>query len=241
MSWWYVPVILLGIALIIIVLVATLRARSLDIIHKNVTKSRVSLERALVDRAQAAVRVATSGQLDMASSVLLADVANNALLAAGYPIVDDGLEALAVRPVDAVSSLAPNGDGYGKRRGRRNPASDSSVSVSDGRYCESPSMNGISSNTYAPPTQSADMPDRLVLESELSRALRYTVDELADNERDDPAITELNQRRVAVQMTRRFHNNHVAQARRVRKSKLVRVLRLAGNAPEPRTVNLDDE
>ena len=82
-----------------------------------------------------------------------------------------------------------------------------------------------------------EAPDRLIIESELSRALRHSVDEL---EATSPELDHLHQARVSVQMTRRFHNNHVSQARRVRKSPLVRTLRLQGNAPEPVTVNLDD-
>lgn len=83
-------------------------------------------------------------------------------------------------------------------------------------------------------------PDRLSIESELSRALRLTVDEL-DEGADSPLLDRLEQNRQTVRLARRFHNNHVAQARRVRRSPIVRILRLHGSAPEPRTVDLDDE
>jgi hypothetical protein len=43
------------------------------------------------------------------------------------------------------------------------------------------------------------------------------------------------------QLARRFHNEAVAQAQRARRPRVVRVLRLAGRAPMPRTVELDDQ
>ena len=191
MTWWQILLLVLGILLVVTGIVATLRARSLDRVHKNVTKSRIALERALVDRAQAAREVARSGVLDVASAVVLANVATEAIEASAHPIVDDGWEAIAIED-DAGQTLHTVGQ---------------------------------------------EAPDRLIIESELSRALRHSVDEL---EATSPELDHLHQARVSVQMTRRFHNNHVSQARRVRKSPLVRTLRLQGNAPEPLTVNLDD-
>ena len=191
MTWWQILLLVLGILLVVTGIVAMLKARSLDRVHKNVTKSRIALERALVDRAQAAREVARSGVLDVASAVVLANVATEAIEASAHPIVDDGWEAIAIED-DAGQTLHAVGQ---------------------------------------------EAPDRLIIESELSRALRHSVDEL---EATSPELDHLHQARVSVQMTRRFHNNHVSQARRVRKSPLVRTLRLQGNAPEPVTVNLDD-
>ncbi|AHU88808.1 hypothetical protein QEV69_08980 [Trueperella pyogenes] len=185
MIWWYV---LLAVGVLGVGVVASFLARSLDRIHKNVMKSRVALERALTDRAQAALHVAQSGALDAASSIVLADLAIEAIAASVYPIVDDGLDAISIGD-DAVLA------------GRE-----------------------------------SDPPDRLSLESELSRALRHSVDQLECGS----GMEDLERARVAVQMTRRFHNNHVAQARRVRKNPLVRLLHLQGHAPEPQMVNLDD-
>lgn len=191
MTWWQILLLVLGILLVVTGIVAMLKARSLDRVHKNVTKSRIALERALVDRAQAAREVARSGVLDVASAVVLANVATEAIEASAHPIVDDGWEAIVIED-DAGQTLHTVGQ---------------------------------------------EAPDRLIIESELSRALRHSVDEL---EATSPELDHLHQARVSVQMTRRFHNNHVSQARRVRKSPLVRTLRLQGNAPEPVTVNLDD-
>ena len=189
MIWKTVLLVILGL-LILSVIAATLYARSLDRVHKNVMKSRVALERALADRAQAALRVARSGVLDVASSIVLADLATEAIEAAAYPIVDDGLDAIDI-------------DDEGR------------------------ALTG----------RAGEAPDRLSLESELSRALRHSVDQL---DSAPPELEGLERARIAVQMTRRFHNNHVAQARRVRRHAFVRLLHLHGRAPEPPMVNLDD-
>ncbi|MFC5370051.1 hypothetical protein [Arcanobacterium bovis] len=85
--------------------------------------------------------------------------------------------------------------------------------------------------------------DRLSVESELSRVLQLTVDELDRDELDTHEkllLSKLERDRRDVRMTRRFHNTHVSQARRVRRSRFTRSLRLAGRAPMPQTVDLVD-
>lgn len=192
MTWWQILLLILGVLLVVMGIAASLKARSLDRVHKNVTKSRIALERALVDRARAALEVSRSGVLDVASAVVLADVATEAIEASAYPIVDDGWEEISIA------------DDSGRAIQRRSPDVG---------------------------------PDRLMIESELSRALGHSVDGLDET---SPELGHLHNARVSVQMTRRFHNIHVSQARRVRKSRLVRILRLQGTAPEPVTVDLDD-
>ena len=102
---------------------------------------------------------------------------------------------------------------------------------------------------------------RLAAESALTRALRLTVDELVELEGLDPtgrltgtgaeagildpdqleSFAQLQRARLDVKMTRAFHNSHVDQIRRLRRHFLVRLFRLAGGAPLPQTVDLDDE
>lgn len=199
MEWSYVLIALVAI-LVIVAISASLKARKLDALHKNVTKSRVALENALLARSQAATELALAGAVDMAGSILLADVANEAREAAIYPIVDDGLDRIKIR--DAEGNIHGGG-----------------------------------------PIHAEESPDRLNLESELSRVLRLTVDELDSSELGDNSgpLERLNETRDSVRMTRRFHNIHVAQARRERRKFLARTFRLQGSAPAPRTVDLDDE
>jgi hypothetical protein len=89
--------------------------------------------------------------------------------------------------------------------------------------------------------------ERELAESELSRTVREALDDPDEVAalRADPAGAELVGALAAawyrVQLARRFHNEAVAQAQRVRRKLLVRLLRLHGHAPMPRTVEIDDE
>lgn len=88
-----------------------------------------------------------------------------------------------------------------------------------------------------------EVPDRRQLESNLSRTLRLTVDQLDEDELDDEArafYDKLQQARLQVKMTRNFHNSHVAQVRRVRTGVVARLFPIAGHAPWPQTVDMDD-
>ncbi len=88
--------------------------------------------------------------------------------------------------------------------------------------------------------------DRGGIESELSATLREALgdaDEVAAL-RADPAGDELVGLLASswyrVQLARRFHNEAVAQTARARSGPAVRLLRLAGHAPEPHSIELDD-
>jgi hypothetical protein len=87
---------------------------------------------------------------------------------------------------------------------------------------------------------------RARIESGLSATLREVLmdpDEVAALREDvvgDALLEELGSAWYRVELARRFHNEAVAQTQRVRRGLLVRLLRLAGHAPEPRTLDLDD-
>ncbi|WP_124054891.1 hypothetical protein [Arcanobacterium ihumii] len=199
------------VALAIIIAIGILRARKLNSLHLNALKSRRLLERALYSRAQHAQDFAELGALDVASAVLLKAAAQEAAHFVGTPIIDDGLDSLSGVPSLAIADDAPS--------------SADELSVNSGLV-------------------TAPVVDRLVIESELSRVLQLTVDELEETELDDEVrevLRQLNRDRNEVRLTRRFHNIHVSQARRVRRSTFTRILRLAGSAPLPQTVDLVDE
>jgi hypothetical protein len=88
--------------------------------------------------------------------------------------------------------------------------------------------------------------DRGLIESELSATLREALDDPAEVEalREEPGADELldalGDAWYRVQLARRFHNEAVAQAQRMRRGWAVRTLRLAGHAPMPQTLELDD-
>lgn len=88
--------------------------------------------------------------------------------------------------------------------------------------------------------------DRGLAESELSSTLRAALEDPTEVEamRAEPGGNELLDTLAAawyrVQLTRRFHNEAVAQSQRMRSTFFARTLSLAGHAPVPRTVELDD-
>ena len=94
--------------------------------------------------------------------------------------------------------------------------------------------------------RTADPADLETAESALSQALRAvledprSVHEVSRDPQVAALLDELARRCAKVELARRFHNDVVVSARALRSRRRVRWLRLAGRAPEPRTVDLDD-
>lgn len=85
--------------------------------------------------------------------------------------------------------------------------------------------------------------DRHTLESDLSRTLRLVVDEAITADftpEQSQLLTQLNEARQQIRLARRFHNLQVDQTRRVRSKAPIRLFHIAGSAPMPRTVDIDD-
>ncbi len=81
-------------------------------------------------------------------------------------------------------------------------------------------------------------------ESELSQVLRAVLDSeerVAAVRAEAPELAgDLSAACRKVELARRFHNDHVTSARALRSRRRVRWFHLAGHAPEPTTVDLDD-
>lgn len=91
-----------------------------------------------------------------------------------------------------------------------------------------------------------DTDAREAAESDLSRALRATLtpdvlEEIAADPVGSDLLADLGAASHRASLARRFHNDAVSQAQRVRGKRLVRWTRLAGRAPPPRTFEMDDE
>jgi hypothetical protein len=88
---------------------------------------------------------------------------------------------------------------------------------------------------------------REVVESDLTEALQLSLTEptcTAIRDTGPLGVDYLERLRSActrVQLARRFHNDAVTDVRRVRRKWAVRIFRLAGHTPMPRTVEFDDE
>lgn len=85
--------------------------------------------------------------------------------------------------------------------------------------------------------------EREAAESDLSRTLRATLDELPLQHPllSRPESAELREACHRAQLARRLHNDAAVTALAVRRNLIVRWLRLAGAAPMPRTIEIDDE
>ena len=208
---WAEWALLVGAVLVLAVWAVWVEASRIDRLHRKVAASLAMLETQLVRRASVAVELASSGVLDPVSSVLVGEAAFAALDAGG-----SGTGTLTPVPADLARLVGDEPPPAGSR---------------DGRH---PGL---------PATPAAD---RALLESELSATLRAALedpDEVAGI-RGEPGGAELLDALAAawfrVQLSRRFHNEAVAQTRRVRQKALVRGLRLAGHVPMPHTFDLDD-
>ena len=186
MSWSEITLVVL-LAVAVLVWASWVWASRLDRLHRKVAASRIALDAQLVRRASAAADLATSGLLDPASSVLVADAA--------YAVVDDA--GPVTEPEQALAM-----DGLGAQRER--------------------------------------------VESALSATLRSAFDDgesveaLRSTPPGDALLANLGAGWYRAQLARRFHNEAVAQAQRARRHWYVRFLHLAGRAPVPQTVELDD-
>ncbi len=100
--------------------------------------------------------------------------------------------------------------------------------------------------------QSLETPDedgeiREAIESELTEALTVALTpELVEHLRESGPLghdylDRLSSACTRVQLARRFHNDAVTDARRVRRQLVVRVFHLAGHTPMPVTVEFNDE
>lgn len=199
MTWSEIAVLVLVVAALAAWLLWVAASR-LDRLHRKVMASRLALDAQLVRRASAAVDLAASGELDPASSVLVAEAA--------HAVLDD--DADARRLGEQVPGLVPP-DGPRPRR----------------------LLGGMAES-------------RALAESDLTATLRSALEDADDlaEVRSVPAgdelLASLSAAWYRAQLARRFHNEAVAQALRVRSKWWVRLFHLAGHAPMPVTVELDD-
>ncbi|WP_029287051.1 hypothetical protein [Cellulomonas sp. HZM] len=114
-----------------------------------------------------------------------------------------------------------------------------------------PELRSLLADEAPGPVQRSSLSERIGergrIETELSQTLREVLDEpdevaaLRCEPGGDELLDDLGSSWYRVQLARRFHNEAVAQTLRVRRGPVVRLFRLAGHAPSPRTLELDDE
>ncbi|MDF2806877.1 MAG: hypothetical protein K0S43_1823 [Cellulosimicrobium sp.] len=199
MTWSEITVLVLVVAALVAWLLWVAASR-LDRLHRKVMASRLALDAQLVRRASAAVDLAASGELDPASSILVAEAA--------HAVLDDD---------DDTSRLADQVPGLALAEGPRPRRL----------------LGGMAES-------------RALAESDLTATLRSALEdaddvaELRSGSAGDELLGTLSATWYRAQLARRFHNEAVAQAQRVRHKWWVRLFHLAGHAPMPATVELDD-
>ncbi|WP_228524999.1 hypothetical protein [Actinomyces haliotis] len=87
---------------------------------------------------------------------------------------------------------------------------------------------------------------RALIESDLTRVIRAVAHEgaraeVAETPLGADCLARLDRASYRLGLARRFHNTHVAEARRLRARPGVRLLHLAGSAPLPATFDIDDD
>lgn len=180
MSGDILGLVLLVVLLALVTLYLSQTAARLDRLHHRLDTSRAGLQGQFQDRAHQVLELATSGRLDPASSVLLADAADAALIESRV-----------------------SGEAF------------------DSARCAAESaLTRLLDLTLADPEVAAEI-----------------------NEQPGGAQTLADLASVAQRAawSRRFYNDTVRACLAVRKQRLVRWFRLAGSAPLPHTVELDDE
>lgn len=214
MIWSEIAIaVLLVVALI--VWFALVSARRLDRLHRKVVASRLALDSQLLRRAGSASDLASSGAFDPVSSVLLAESAKTVLLEAS-----DGDIELAVAVPDLSQLVAAHRSVSAQGGASR----DGVLQALDA---------GLGAQREAHESELTAVLSEL-LESESDTANLYGQAETAE------LMDNLSGAWYRVQLARRFHNESVLQAQRVRAKGWVRLFRLAGYAPMPHTVEFDD-
>jgi hypothetical protein len=186
------------------------RASRLDRLHNRTEAARTALDLALVRRASAASDLASSGQLDPATSLLLADAVRRARLA--DPAERDLAESDLTRALRATLGApefraelrAEDGQGGG-------PAAAS------GAVSPVP----VSPVPASPGTPSAGDPD-------------------GDPDDETELLDEVEKAANQVFIARKFYNDVAGRTLDARRRPLARTLRLAGSARQPEFFEMDD-
>jgi hypothetical protein len=196
------------------------RASRLDRLHNRTEAARTALDLALVRRASAASDLASSGQLDPATSLLLADAVRRARLA--DPAERDLAESDLTRALRATLGApefraelrAEDGQGGGPAAasGAVSPVPVSPVPVSPVPASPVPASPG---------TPSAGDPD-------------------GDPDDETELLDEVEKAANQVFIARKFYNDVAGRTLDARRRPLARTLRLAGSARQPEFFEMDD-
>ena len=212
-----IDIVIAVVAVLFLGVYVSWRAGRLDRMHTRLQAARAALDVTLVRRSSVALELASSGFLDPATSLLLASAAHEAR---GEVRSGTGQPPAERAPAElALAELAPAEWGPGAR-----PPGE-----------------------LAPYLEPGDeLAHSELAQSNLSRALRAAFTQpgfRSSLEATDGAgelIAEVEAAAQQVFVARKFYNTAVAVTREARRKPLVRLFRLAGNAPLPQFFEIDD-
>ena len=212
-----IDIVIAVVAVLFLGVYVSWRAGRLDRMHTRLQAARAALDVTLVRRSSVALELASSGFLDPATSLLLASGAHEAR---GEVRSGSGQPPAERAPAElALAELAPAEWGPGER-----PPGE-----------------------LAPYLEPGDELTRSELaQSNLSRALRAAFTQpgfrsaLEATDGAGELIAEVEAAAQQVFVARKFYNTAVAVTREARRKPLVRLFRLAGNAPLPQFFEIDD-
>jgi len=213
MSWSEIVIVVMCV-LAVGLAIAVNSARRLDRLHRKVVASRLALDSQLLRRAHAASELAASGVLDPVSTVLLADSAASVL---GTPA--DGEHELVIAMPDLSELVQAHRDAVRDEVPRLAVNQALSGTLGVGREARESGLTAVV--------------DEILGDFDATT-------ELYQDEETAALLAALSSSWYRVQLARRFHNESVLQAQRVRAKPLIRIFRIAGHAAMPATVEFDD-
>jgi hypothetical protein len=218
-------IILIIAAALFIGVYVSWRAGRIDRLHARVDMARAALDATLLRRSSVALALATSGLLDPATSLLLANAVDGTRTAV---LVPGGTTPPGTAPSLAGPPVPLNPPGPSNPLGPSSPPDPLSPL-----------------GPLGPHSGEAPRP-RDLAESDLTRALRAAFSQpgfrssLSGDEGADELLAEVEAASHQVFLARKFYNDLAAATREARRRPLARTLRLAGKAPAPEFFEMDD-
>jgi hypothetical protein len=217
-------IVLAVLALVLWGFYVSWRASRLDRLHNRTEAARTALDLALVRRASAAAELASSGQLDPATSLLLADAVRRARQA--DPAERDLAESDLTRALRATL-----GDPEFRAELRAGGGQD-------GGQDGGPAPSDVPPSAAAPSAAAPSAAAPSAVPASVVPAGAGDLDEDPDGAAE--LIDEVEKAANQVFIARKFYNDVAGRTLDARRRPLARVLRLSGSARQPEFFEMDD-
>ncbi len=212
------------------------RASRLDRLHNRVEAARTALDLALVRRASAASDLASSGLVDPATSLLLADAVRRARLA--NPAERDLAESDLTRALRAT--LGEQGDSGELEDDDGSPGAGDRVPGHRDGTAATAATSGAAARQGLGTAPGAARPGAVAASTGPVRAIPQE-DGPAEEEGAEELFDEVEKAARQVFIARKFYNDVAGRTIDARRRPLARVLRLSGSAKQPEFFDMDDE